>query len=301
MSISQAMVELDKRRRKCNAFGVIMGGGFFAAFLLVVAYMPITQLFPESSFAAMAPIYMVVLFALSVGAMQMMTIEKKKFAILYKETFVVEILKQNFENVVYTPDKGYDQNTVKNMGLFSVDASFASEDFLQGSYKGVNFTQADVNLNNVKGIKSDSKGRTVIASLGVRMFAFDYPNKEIRGVKVFSNNLQQRSNFSNGIKLNKVSMEDVQFNNDFDVLAASEHEAFYVLTPNMMERIRKICAENGNVAMYIANGKLYLGMNTTRNAFDANIKDSLSFPEEKMKIEKDVQVIKDIIEVMKLV
>ena len=38
----------------------------------------------------------------------------------------------------------------------------------------------------------------------------------------------------------KVKMEDVDFNRMFKIYAENELDAFYILTPNMMEKIKKL-------------------------------------------------------------
>lgn len=223
--------------------------------------------------------------------------EQKTFKELYKNTFVVGLLNEEFDNVYYNGSEGYSKDTVNSMGLVSMGNRFNSEDYLKGTYKGVNFSQSDVTIKDVR--RSGKHTTTVTYFIG-RMFEFEFPKQQVVGLKVFSDNFFHRSNYSNGFKLKKVKLEDVQFNKKFDVTAVTEHEAFYVLTPHMMENIRRICDRYGNVAMHITAGKLYLGFNTSRDAFDADFRHPLSYPEERAKIKKDIEVITNIIDVMQL-
>lgn len=223
--------------------------------------------------------------------------EQKAFKDLYKNSFVVGLLNEEFDNVYYNGLEGYTKDTVKSMGLVSMGNRFNSEDYLKGTYNGVNFSQSDV---TIKDVRRTGKSTTTVTYFVGRMFEFEFPKQQVVGLKVFSDNFGHRSNYSNGFKLKKVKLEDVQFNKKFDVTAVTEHEAFYVLTPHMMENIRRICDRYGNVAMHISAGKLYLGFNTSRNTFDADLRHPLSYPEERAKIKKDIEVITNIIDVMQL-
>lgn len=41
-----------------------------------------------------------------------------------------------------------------------------------------------------------------------------------------------------------IETEDVEINNSFNIYAQTEHEAFYILTPSFMEKLKKIDKKN---------------------------------------------------------
>ena len=64
---------------------------------------------------------------------------QKEINALYKDTFVKGPLQQNFENVTYNPEQGFDRETVRNFNLVRMSGVFSSEDYIRASYQGVNF------------------------------------------------------------------------------------------------------------------------------------------------------------------
>lgn len=297
-NVSQVIDDLENKRRKIyNTIPKVLGSFFALMILMGIIVVSSVDQFD----AGPAPIMFVMLVLMVVWFCYAASSLKKKanitsdFKKIYKNTFVVNVLKDNFDNVVYHPLEGYDKTSVKNMGLVTLGDRFSSEDLLQGSYKGVNFSQSDVVVEEEH--ESDD-GTTVITLFKGRMFTFVFPKKDVVGVKVFSNNFMNKDKRINGNKYEKVAFEDVEFNKKFKVYAANEHDAFYVLTPNMMENIKKIFSVYGNVSLHIADGILYLGFNTYRDTFDADYRKPLSYPTEKTRIEGDVQVIKDIIDTL---
>lgn len=128
------------------------------------------------------------------------------------------------------------------------------------------------------------------------MFEFDFSSKVVANVKVFSKSYLSYLNLAG----EEVEMEDVDFNKRFHVFSLNALEAFYILTPQMMEKLTAINRHYPNIAFRFAPGKLYVGI-VTNDSFDVGVTKKLSYPEEHARIKKDVQVIIDIIEMINLI
>ena len=63
--------------------------------------------------------------------------------------------------------------------------------------------------------------------------------------------------------------ESEEFNKHFEINCASEHDAFYILTPQMMERIERV-HDLAEYDLYINFNKdhLYIGVNNHNNSFE---------------------------------
>lgn len=222
---------------------------------------------------------------------------RREFKELYKNSFVKTVLGEFFENPVYLWDKGFDKEAVKSFGISLMGNTYSSEDYLAGEYKGVKFQQADVSIKQVT--HSGKHTSTTIYFIG-RMFVFQFPKNDLLPVQVFSDRFSYRGKPVEGWKMNKIKMEGVDFNKRFDVKAAREHDAFYVLTPQMMERLTFLEQRFGEVAFNFSGNVLYMGYKCDMNAFDANMSRPIDYSAEKDKIRGDIQVILDIIDTMEL-
>ncbi|MCM1272198.1 MAG: DUF3137 domain-containing protein [Clostridium sp.] len=218
---------------------------------------------------------------------------RKEHRTIYKNTFVKSILATMLEDVDYDWNLGFEELDVMKFGIVKMGNYFYSEDYISASYKGVNFRQADVIIKNVTGSGQNRSTKTYFTG---RMFAFDFSQKVVANVKIFSKGYISHLN----LEEDKLEMEDVQFNNAFNVFSMDAHEAFYILTPQMMEKIVTINKRYPMMAFRFAPGKLYVGI-VTGDSFDAKVGKKLSYPKEREKIKSDVQTITDIIEMIDLI
>lgn len=226
---------------------------------------------------------------------------------IYKDTFLNGMFGEFFEDACYEGWWGFSEIEVMEMSLYKLGNKFESEDKLSGQYRGVWFKQSDVHI--WEHVTTGDDDRDIDYFEG-RMFVFDTPLKNIESVKIF-NRLSFDDKNDHRLRLeeeNRVSMESMEFNDRFSVYAKKAHDAFYVLTPDMMERITEIyykyCkmpdGKMRDMSLHFRDDKLYCALETYGNAFDPGTY-PISYPEEKAKLKKDIQVIMDIIESLDLV
>jgi len=251
----------------------------------------------------------------------------KEFNDTYKNIFVVSVLTEYFDECKFDMDKGFDDETIKGFNIVQNGNNIQSEDYLSGRYRGIYFEQAEVSVKkrirqgwklmymgwltylfSLKRNKISSRAINKKTKVGDtkdnmrtffsgQMLTFSFPKENIKPLYVYSKNYDYRSEVYTD-KLKTVNMENVGFNNDFDVLAAAEHDAFYVLTPHMQERIKIFIDKFESIAIRVDGNKMYLGLNNTNDMFDADIDRELTYDNERNKVYGDMQVIKDIIDIM---
>lgn len=218
---------------------------------------------------------------------------RKEYRDLYKNTFVKSMLNSMLDDVEYDWHMGFTETEVMGFGIIKIGNRFKSEDYIHASYKGVNFRQADVIIKHETGSGKNQRVQTYFSG---RMFEFDFSSKSVANVKVFSKQYNSHLNLEDF----KLETENVAFNKNFKVYSTNAHDAFYILTPHMMEKLMAITKRYANVAFRFAPGKLYVGI-VTDDSFDNKVGKKLSYPEEQDKIKKDVQVIIDIVEMIDLI
>lgn len=221
---------------------------------------------------------------------------ENEFQYAYKNNFVAGILKNSFSDVRYDWKKGLSEQMVTSMGLVRMGNVFHSEDLICATYDGVYFEQSDVTVIRV--VKSNKQTHTYTHFRG-RMFSFDHDGGDIRSTMVFSNDFNYRGE-GFGVAYNDVHMESVEFNKSFTIKSNRDIDAFYVLTPQMMECITGLEKHLGNIAIHFTPKKVYVAYNTDENAFDADIEKEINYNQETDNRKRDIQVIIDIINALKI-
>lgn len=282
METNEIVQKLEKMRKKRLLYGKI---------ILVCILITIPLLIVGSGLVSVVGMILLIGGTLiSANLSGKVTEEYKK---LYKENFVISILKEKFDDVIYDYKRGLDKNSVEQFGLTSMGNRFSSEDYIKGSYKGIGFEQSEVRIEH-KGRNDD----TASIYFRGRMIAFDFQFKDVKSVQAFSDNFPHRGTPKINYSMKKVQMENVDFNKKFDVLAADEVEAFYVMTPQLMEKVDCLKEKYENVALNFQGNKLYVGIWSGMDAFDGDISRPINYYDEKATIMSDVRVITDIIDVL---
>ena len=129
---------------------------------------------------------------------------------------------------------------------------------------------------------------------------FDFNKNFKANVQVSSryfgaNSLPWKKQFS------KVKMEDVEFNKLFTVYAENEHDAFYILTPHFMERIKDITNKlNCGIMLGFVDSKLHIAINNYTDSFEYNVLKPINEQEIEENILKDIQLITSFVDELNL-
>lgn len=220
----------------------------------------------------------------------------RQYQELYKNVFVVSVLNQMFSDVQVNWEHGFTRQDIEQMGILKLGNQFSSEDLIRGTYEGISFVQADIVIWNESGSGADQDTTTYFQG---RVFVFDLDKSSIHSVAVCSKNFQYYGNL-NGIHHDMVRLESESFNRKFKVMATYPVDAFYVLTPQVMECVNALYQRTGNIAMRYLGRKLYVAVNTKGNAFDGNIRKKFVYVDEINKIKEDCSLIVDIIRQLRI-
>ena len=210
---------------------------------------------------------------------------------LYKDAFVREPLANNFQNVVYEPNKGFTDENIKSFQICEWGNRYWSEDYIHATYAGVAFEIAEVNVRDVDTSSDSNRSETYFEG---RMMVFNFPNKLVNAVTVFSRKFKHRAMSRAEAKDTKVELEDMQFNNVFDVYSPVQQDAFYLITPHMMERMQVLAGKYESIAMKVVGNRVVLAFNEPgKNVFDQNIDvGKLDIDQEMAKVQGEIDDIK---------
>ena len=89
----------------------------------------------------------------------------------------------------------------------------------------------------------------------------------------------------------EIQTENEAFNHRFRVFAADEHNAFYILTPKLLEQITQFANQAGaQVAISFCGSSMFVAVNRLESILDASF--HVPVPEQKQFILKDVELLR---------
>jgi len=284
MEAKTVIKKLEKMRIKIKvlyAISILM----FILIVTVMAVATITEKSIPKSFLLGLVLCIIMSFFTSINKKTI-----KKFKILYKETFVYDLLYSMLDDVDYRPWQGLEPRNVAESGLIKLGNIYGSDDVLFASYRGIRFCQADVESRFV----DENKRKSAKIYFSGRLLCFDYTYKNVNDVKVLDKNFESKIEELG----NKVLLENIEFNNIFNVYSIDEEDAFYVLTPHFMEKMMSIQERYKNVAFRFTNHRLYVAI-SAEHAFDTPGKKKIKYDVEMARVKKHIQVVIDIVDAMK--
>lgn len=226
----------------------------------------------------------------------------KKFNKEYKNVYVLNFLKQNFENIIYKPEEGINKKEIKKYNTLNLGDRFTSNDYIYGTYKNVKFEQSDIHIQK-KYEEEDKDGNKIITWETIfegRYMIFDFNKNFKANVQVISNNFT-KSSLPHSKNNKKVKLEDIEFNKMFKIYSEIEHDAFYILTPHFMEKIKKLYKElDAPIKLTFMENKLHVAVNNGEDSFEYNVLNPINEKEIEQDIIKDIKLITDFVNELNL-
>lgn len=179
-----------------------------------------------------------------------------------------EVLNEVFESVEYNPFGKI--TSISGAGMvfpFHYD-KIRGSDYIKATYRGLNIELSDIELINAEE-NIDAEGNVDRSENTVfrgQWLICDF-GKELSGEVHISG----KSKKSYGISINgNVKMENERFNKQFFVSAQNPEEAYYILTPHMMEYILSMSEKSGGTVYmsFLRGGKLHIAVQTGRDFFE---------------------------------
>lgn len=196
----------------------------------------------------------------------------KEYKEYYKNVFVKNMIKSVIPDAVYEPRQGFEKDRIRATGLMMMGNIYASEDYIRGTYNNVAFERADVVIQDES---TDSDGNTTTttylrgrwmifesnknfdADLQILQKGFGYANKR-KGF--FTKKADRRHAFKT---------EDETFNKTFECLCQNESEAFYLLTPGVMQALLRLIGQtDGKVMVGFVDNQLHVVVKSNKNSLE---------------------------------
>lgn len=226
----------------------------------------------------------------------------------FKNKFVLKSLENKFTDLYYNPDKGIPYSIIDATQMMNMGDKYHSEDYISAKYKDIKFEQADVHIEE-EHESTDSDGNTTTTYITIfkgRWMIFDF-NKEFKAdvqisQKGFTNSRVKKFFGKKDELFKKVTMESENFNSKFNVYAQNEHDAFYIITPSLMERIERLAVRNkGKMLFCFVNNKLHIGIHDNKDSFEpGSVFKQINEEESIKKISNEIEVITQFVDELNL-
>ena len=297
--LKSLQLNIIKKNKTCNLIGMIVIGIIMGISIVVVLssgkelYFSVIVLFIELIFSI---IILTIIKSIVNGK------DIKIFNNEFKSIFVLNSLRQFFDNLDYKSENGFSEEYIQKVGMLDTGDRFNSNDYISGTYKNIKFEQSDIHIEE-KHEEEDKDGnkKEVWETIFMgRLMVFDFNKKFKANVQVSShhfgaNTLPWKKKFFN------VKMEDVEFNKLFTIYAESEHDAFYILTPHFMQKIKDITKElNCGVMFGFADSRLHIAINNNEDSFEYNVFKLINEQEIEENIVKDIKLITNFVDELSL-
>lgn len=193
------------------------------------------------------------------------------------DNVVKACLDEVFDLDYYAHAKHIPENSISEAGLIDDwDECFGSDHFT-GKYKNINIECSDIELIEVRKEKDPEtddehevrttkfKGVWMICDFNKKLSAKLWINE--RKKSLLGKYVKNKSNID-------IETENQAFNDQFHVRSFDGHTAFYVLTPQFMEKIMKTDMKSkGETNLFFNEGKVHIAIHNNRDSFEVSHKD----------------------------
>jgi hypothetical protein len=284
-SLENKRQQIVSRSRNC----LLIGAGLVIINLLASQFLP--EIFQV--IIILSIITLLIFIAMAFDA-------ANKYRNAFKESLMPILIQKVGSDMHYDYKKGIGEHQTMDAKLFKNPDRYHCEDLIYGVFDDVSFFTSDVIMKERR-VTRDSKGHTrttYVPYFNGRWFVYDF-NKTFNGIiQVREDGIFEGPRW--GLKMSKIELEDVEFNRKFKTYSTHQHDAFYVLTPPLMEQIKLLERRYpGQIYFSFIGTKLHIAINGAKNSFEPPMFSPLTdhFIEEQV---KDIMIIQEIVQELKL-
>lgn len=226
---------------------------------------------------------------------------RKEFVQTYKKTVILELFKSMFTDVTYDLDRGIPKSVIADTGMMNMGDRYHSNDYMTAKYKDVPFAFSDVKIEEeYRDSDGDTHYTTVFRG---QWYIFDFNKKFKADIQVCEKNFSnaRRGSLFSSERFKKIQLEDIEFNKEFKVFAKNDLEAFYILTPNTMEKIKEVNRKvRGALLFCFVNNKLHIGVDNNCDLFEPKIHAKIDIEKNTKQAREEIQFITHFVDILNL-
>jgi len=190
------------------------------------------------------------------------TVLFKQYSQGIKELWSRDVFAEYFDEFSFSEKQGLLKSEIDPSGLIANGVDYGSEDLLTAKHKGLSFRQADMKIKRRKRSASQP-------SFNGQWVIIDLPKHVAGRVRIrpkvgyhFYEELEKEN------KEGLVQLDHKEFNELFVVDTMDEHEAYYFLTPHLMDKM--LHAREGAQSHYysLVGNQLHIAIYSTKDLYE---------------------------------
>lgn len=197
----------------------------------------------------------------------------------FKEKHIRAIMDYLLDGYTYSyePDKYMDEKLFRKSFLFDIYDSYGGEDLFKITIKNDDGTDSNTQflISDLDVTKEETETVTRRDANGIT-----YTEEETRTIDIFTGAfgyIKFPFQFKCTLAINdaeedleEIKLEDIQFNKNFIVSTDDQVEALCILTPTMMNKLKKLKKRTGQVGILLCKDEMYIALD--RNLFEMKSK-----------------------------
>lgn len=216
-----------------------------------------------------------------------------KFNAAFKNKYVLQVIAQDetLKDLAYSQKGGFTYDDIRNAAVVACgqEKYFLSEDLLTGAYKDVDFRFSDVTSRRLVRRGKKSEIEEIFSGQVIAFSEFDDRKVSDGHLQIFQKEFL--SDIRGWRAEHKIETENAVFNKKFQIYAADEHNAYYVLTPQVIEKIMEFSEAVGEqIAVTFCGKSMFVAIARVESLFDAKV--DVPVPEQKKLILRDIGLLK---------
>ncbi len=228
----------------------------------------------------------------------------------FEQVIVRDVYEKVFDDFKYEKLGELDEHEFKARRIMPTRDRFDTEDLMTGRYKDVEFRRADLHIIDIKH-RVDSEGHRheeeVTYFKGV-WYDFEFP-KSIGKRVVLATNRQGNVSVNNKKILQsirkpiegRVDFENEEFNKRFNVEADNAQDAFYLLTPHVMETLLEFDRKTpGELVVAFIDKGLHVGIDNGKNTMESSYRTKDSFVRSVRGTQDELRAIIELVDVFRM-
>ncbi|MBO7631926.1 MAG: DUF3137 domain-containing protein, partial [Lachnospiraceae bacterium] len=217
-----------------------------------------------------------------------------------KSIVVAKAAENLFDRYEYFPKNGFSYEEIRASGIMAMGNRYKSEDTIEGSYKNVSFRRADMYI--AQHTSNGKSSHTTVYLRGTWM-TFSYNKTFQSDLQIlskdfsFSNTHTSRLFTRAADRRHTFVTEDMAFNEAFTCTCQDESEAFYLLTPRIMQMLLLLRTEIGKPFMLgFVDNRLHFVISSHEDHMEPSVFGKCDLNVEVEKVRRELMVIRNVID-----
>lgn len=288
--LKELQLKIIRKSKKINIIGISVA--FIIILMTILCFIRIGS-YTIIDWGLFIIIFELIFFSVIITVIKTIVVldDEKFFKKEFKNTFVLSLLREYFDNLTYDPEKGFDEKYIQYIGMLDTGDRFYSNDYVSGKYKNIKVEQSDIEVEE-EYEENDSNGeqKWITIFLG-KWMTFDF-NKKFKANMRITNNYFNAGSLPSDKNFSKIEMEDEEFNQMFEIYTEIEHDAFYILTPHFMEKMKNVTKKlNCGIMFCFIDEKLHIAINNDDDSFEWDVYKIIDEEKIRKNILEDIELI----------